>query len=73
MARPEYIADLHEAKYELLFSPQEGRAKKLRRYQEALEEAVRQSNLPGPQIEAAVARDFGAWIKQERLPKLPQR
>lgn len=43
----------------------------LRRYREALEEACRLSELSGPLLEAAIASDFGDWIREERLPKPP--
>jgi hypothetical protein len=43
----------------------------LRRYQAALAKAAQEFGCMGPQIEAAVAQDFGVWVKQEKLPKLP--
>ncbi len=45
----------------------------LRRYKGALAEASRRSGFTSPELEAAVARDFGDWVKQERLPKPPQK
>ena len=72
MPRPDYIAALHEAKYELRFCEGVGKAEKLRRYKEALAEASRQSGIPGPLIEAAIRDDFRKWIKDEKLPKLPR-
>ena len=66
MPRPIYIAALHEAKYEFRFSPTE---ENRLRYAQALVEASRQSGLAGPLIEAAVARDYGIWCKQEKLPR----
>jgi len=37
-----------------------------------LEEASRLSGVSAHVLEAAVARDFGEWVKQERLPKPPR-
>jgi hypothetical protein len=71
--RPKCIADLHEAKYELRFCADLEKARKAERYKAALAAAVAASNLTGPQLEAAVARDFWDWVRQERLPKLPRK
>jgi hypothetical protein len=43
----------------------------LRKYRAALEEAAEKANISAALIEAAIARDFGAWIREERLPKPP--
>jgi hypothetical protein len=71
VARPKFIAALHEAKYELRFCSGREKQALLAKYKAALLEAARQSGLSETLIEAAVARDFGVWIKQEKLPKLP--
>ena len=71
MPRPDYIAALHEAKYELHFCPESDKATKLQRYREALAEAAKLSGIPGPLIEAAVRDDFRKWMRDEKLPKLP--
>ncbi len=71
MPRPDYIARLHEAKYELRFCDGSQKAAFLKKYKEALAEAAKASGLTTIQVEAAVARDFGVWVKQEKLPKLP--
>ena len=42
----------------------------MKKYREALVEAAREANCTTVEVEAAVARDFGKWIKQERLPRL---
>lgn len=73
MPRPDYIAKLHAAKYDLRFCTGPEKPEMLRRYKEALAEACRLSGYTGPELEAAVARDFGEWAKQERLPKPPQK
>lgn len=72
MPRPDYIARLHAAKYDLRFCAGGEKPEMLRRYQAALEEASRQSGVVSHVLEAAVARDFGEWVKQERLPKPPK-
>jgi hypothetical protein len=69
--RPDYIANLHAAKYDLRFCAGSEKREMLWRYKAALIEASRISGFTGPELEAAVARDFGAWVKQERLPKPP--
>lgn len=71
MARPEYIARIHAAKYDLRFCGRAEKPEMLRRYKAALAEACRISGYAAPELEAAIARDFGEWVKQERLPKLP--
>lgn len=43
----------------------------LQKYKEALEEACRLSGFSAPLLEAAIAADFGQWLKQEKLPKPP--
>lgn len=70
MPRPDYIAQLHEAKYELRFSSGTEKPELFIKYKAALENASKLSNLPGPQVEAAVSKDFGIWVKQEKLPKV---
>ena len=71
MARPDYIARVHAAKYDLRFCSRIEQPEMLRRYKAALEEASRISGYSARELEAAIARDFGEWVKQERLPKPP--
>ena len=71
MARPKYISNLHEAKYELRFCDGAQKKMALDRYRQALENASKESGFPGAQIEAAVVQDFGKWVRDEKLPKLP--
>src|SRR2546425_591874 len=59
VARPDYIARLHAAKYDLRFCEGEQKVEMLRRYREALAEAARLSGISEALLEAAVARDFG--------------
>ena len=73
VARPDYIARLHAAKYDLRYCAGNQKPEMLRRYKAALEEASEQSNISPHMLEAAVASDFGNWVRQERLPKLPQK
>jgi hypothetical protein len=72
VARPEYIARLHAAKYDLRFCAPEEKPKMLKAYRAALENASRESGISKAELEAAVARDFAEWVKQERLPKPPR-
>ncbi len=59
MPRPDYIARLHAAKYDLRFCSGEEKPEMLRRYRAALEEASLLSSVSAHILEAAVARDFG--------------
>lgn len=72
MPRPDYIARLHAAKYDLRFCDGGQKDEMLRVYRIALTEAAREAGLSEALIEAAVARDFGDWVRQERLPKPPK-
>jgi len=69
--RPECIAKLHEAKYELRSGAGAKKPGLLAIYKKCLADAAAAYNTTGPAVEAAVASDFGVWIKQEKLPKLP--
>jgi hypothetical protein len=42
-------------------------------YQEALAAAAKEFGVREGLLEAAVAADFGVWMKQEKMPKLPDR
>ena len=42
----------------------------LARYRQARDEAALQSKLRAELVEAAVARDYWEWVKQERLPRI---
>lgn len=72
MPRPDYIAHLHAAKYDLRFCEGGQKVEMLRRYREMLADASRLSGISESLLEAAVARDFGDWVRQERLPKPPR-
>ncbi len=71
MARPDYIARLHAAKYDLHWCERHQKPEMLRRYRAALAEASRIRDVPAHDLEAAVAPDFGKWMRDERLPKPP--
>ncbi len=73
MPRPDYIARLHAAKYDLRFCDSGQKDEMLRAYRAALAEAARVAGVSEPLVEAAVAPDFGVWVKQERLPKPPRK
>jgi hypothetical protein len=65
------MADLHEAKYELRFGSanEEEKAQRWARYQAALEAAQMESGFSAAEIERVAALDFGAWARQEKLPR----
>lgn|GEM_PF-2050746 len=69
--RPEIIVTLHEAKYDLRFGLGKDKDVLMKKYQDALAAAAQKFGVMGPQIEVAVAQDFGLWVRQERLPKIP--
>ena len=73
MPRPDYIARLHTAKYDLRSCEPAQRPEMLARYRQARDEAALQSKLRAELIEAAVARDYWEWVKQERLPRIGHR
>ena len=73
MPRPEYIARLHGAAYDLRTCETSQRPEMLRRYREALTEAVKSAGCSEATLQAAVSRDYAAWVKQERLPRIDRR
>ena len=72
MPRPEYIASLHGAKYDLRFCERAQKPEMLARYRQALAMAAKDAGISPEVLEAAVARDFWEWVKQERLPRPPK-
>jgi hypothetical protein len=70
--RPDYIADLHAAKYDLHWCAGIEKAKCLAAYKAKLAIACAKSGLSSSLLEAAVAKDFGKWVKDEALPKSPK-
>jgi hypothetical protein len=72
MPRPEYISRLHGAYYDLRTCEVEQRPEMLRRYRAALREAAQLAGCSEPALQAAVAKDYGLWIKEEHLPRLGQ-
>ena len=72
MPRPDYIAALHAAKYDLHWCAGADKAKFLAAYKARLADACAQAGVSSSLLEAAVARDFGKWVKDEVLPKAPK-
>jgi len=70
--RPECIARLHAAKYDLRSCDGADKAKLLAEYQKLLAEVAREYGLTSIEVEAAVRKAFGVWVRQKRLPKLPE-
>ena len=73
MPRPEYIAQLHGALYDLRTCEPEERPEMLRRYREALANAAKLAGSSEALLQAAVAADYPKWVKQERLPRIDRR
>ena len=69
MPRPKYIADLHEAHYELRVCADAEHAAKSAKYQAALRAAARVAKLSEHALKDALVHDFYVWMRQERLPK----
>jgi hypothetical protein len=70
MPRPEYIARLHEALYDLRTCDVAQRPEMLSRYQDALANAASAAACSEALLQAAVASDYPVWVKQERLPRI---
>ncbi len=70
MPRPEYIARLHGAYYDLRTREPSERPRFLREYQATLREAANKAGCSEAMLETAVAPDYGIWVRQERLPRL---
>ena len=73
MPRPEYIARLPGAFYDLRTCEASQRPEMLRRYKSALAEAANLAGCSEVLLERAVARDYAVWVKQERLPRIDRR
>jgi len=73
MPRPEYIARLHGAFYDLRTCEAAQRPEMLRRYKEALAEAANLAGCSETMLQAAVSSDYSAWVKQEGLPRIDRR
>ena len=70
MPRPEYIARLHGALYDLRTCEAAERSEMLRQYQQSLAEAAKLAGCSEALLQAAVAPDYPVWLKQERLPRI---
>lgn len=68
--RPQSIANLHAAKYDLRGCNGAHKEAYLQAYKDALNAAALEFGVTTVEIETVAAKDFGVWIRQERLPKL---
>ena len=70
MPRPSLISRIHELKYEL--RRPRLKAQEITRLQEEFESAVEQAcalyRCNKPELLRTIARDFGKWVKDEKLP-----
>ncbi len=73
MPRPESIARLHGALYDLRTCDAAQRPEMLQRYRAVLAEATRLADCSEALLQAAVATDYAAWVKQERLPRIDRK
>ena len=73
MPRPEYIARLHGALYDLRTCEASQRPEMLLRYKKSLAEAAAIANCSEALLQAAVATDYAVWVKQQKLPRIDLR
>ena len=73
MPRPEYIARLHGAYYDLRTCEPAQRPEMQRRYKDSLDNAAKLAGCSEASLQAAVALDYSVWVKQERLPRIDRR
>jgi hypothetical protein len=73
MPRPEYIARLHGAFYDLRTCEPAERPRMLQHYKEILSEAASLARCSEAMLQAAVAPDYAVWVKQQRLPRIDRR
>jgi hypothetical protein len=73
MPRPEYVARLHGAMYDLRTCEAARRPEMLRRYREALAEAAQCADCSEALLQAAVAPDYATWVKQQGLPRIDRK
>lgn len=71
MPRPESIAAVHAAKYDLRWCSPEEKECKLESYHEALRVAASQFGASVTDLKEAIRKDFGPWMKENNLPKAP--
>lgn len=70
MPRPEYIARVHAALYDLRTSGQHHESEMLRKYKESLAEAAQIAGCSETALKQALVQDYKQWLKQERLPRI---
>jgi hypothetical protein len=73
MARPEYIARLHGAYYDLRTCDPLERPGMLRRYRKRSLLRAQLAGCSEALLQAAVAPDYAVWVKQERLPRIDRK
>jgi hypothetical protein len=73
MPRPEYIARVHAARYDLRTCDKNHKAEMRRKYHEALAQAARAAGCSETTLKLALLEDYKYWLKQERLPRIDQR
>lgn len=72
MPRPNSISEIHELKYELRLKhlkPDEF-AEAQGRYEEALRRGCEEFRCTKPEMLKAIARDFGKWMRDEKMPPI---
>lgn len=73
MPRRKYVARLHGALYDLRTCEPGQRPEMLRLYQQALAEAAQQAGCSEALLQAAVAPDYAAWVRQAGLPRIDRK
>ena len=73
MPRPEYIAAVHGAFYDLRTCEPSERPQMLKRYQMALADAAQIAGCSEGILEKAIQLDYAAWVKEQRLPRIDRK
>jgi len=73
MPRPEYIARIHGALNDLRTCEPDQRPEMLRRYNDTLATAARIAGCSEAMLQAAVAADYGVWVRQQKLPRIDKK
>ena len=70
MARPETIAQIHEARYELRMSDGEDAIRWRDEYEQRLDAAALVFKTDRLKLKQAIAKDFYLWVGESGLPHL---
>lgn len=72
MSRPEIIAKIHEAKYELQFALFGKKEELQSRYKALLDEGAREYKCSTYELRQVLREDYGIWVRENKLPRPPR-